>query len=147
MMMMNRCSMFVIVAVVAKTSPAAANEPSPSPDLDAKAIQQAAGTPATVTDDGVVRISWSRDDVAVTIDGMPFRPQAGLGSWAAFTALPNGDATVMGDTVVFEDEITPARETGRIDCWQVVLHRGRDHIGGGGNDNPRVNKRCARWIR
>jgi hypothetical protein len=58
----------------------------------------------------VARIGWSRDDVKVTIDGMPFPPPAGLGSWAAFKAIPNGEAMVMGDTVVFEDEITPAMD-------------------------------------
>jgi len=78
--------------------------------LDLKAIAQAAGTEAEVKPDGVVRIGWKRDDVPVTVDGMKFPPPAGLGSWAAFKALPNGDVMVMGDTVVFEDEITPAMD-------------------------------------
>ena len=82
----------------------------PSSPLDKDAVERAAGTTARITEDGVVRIGWSRDDVAVTIDGMPFRPQAGLGSWAAFKAMPNGQAMVMGDTVVFEDEITAAMD-------------------------------------
>jgi hypothetical protein len=38
---------------------------------------------------------------------MPLKPFAGLGSWAAFTKAPHG-AMVMGDTVVFQDEVTPA---------------------------------------
>ncbi|PQA85918.1 hypothetical protein CW354_20190 [Marinicaulis flavus] len=64
---------------------------------------------ATVTSDGVVRIGWQRDDAPVRIDGAAFPPAAGLGSWAAFTAV--GDhAMLMGDTVVFEDEITPAMD-------------------------------------
>ena len=37
------------------------------------------------------------------------KPFAGLGSWAAFTAAPHG-AMVMGDTVVFQDEVTPAMD-------------------------------------
>jgi len=45
--------------------------------------------------------------VAVKVDGMPLKPFAGLGSWAAFTPSTHG-AMVMGDTVVFEDEVTPA---------------------------------------
>ena len=40
---------------------------------------------------------------------MPLKPFAGLGSWAAFTAAPHG-AMVMGDTVVFQDEVTPAMD-------------------------------------
>src|SRR5262249_16894646 len=75
--------------------------------LDAERIAAAAGSKATTTKDGVVRIGWPRTDVAVTVDGMPLKPFAGLGSWAAFTPAPHG-AMVMGDTVVFEDEVTPA---------------------------------------
>src|SRR5204863_6155738 len=37
------------------------------------------------------------------------QPFAGLGSWAAFTKAPRG-AMVMGDTVVFQDEVTPAMD-------------------------------------
>src|SRR5947209_11451741 len=40
---------------------------------------------------------------------MSFKPFAGLGSWAAFTAASHG-AMVMGDTVVFQDEVTPAMD-------------------------------------
>jgi len=78
--------------------------------LDVEAIGRAAGTEATATADGVVRVGWSRNDVPVTIDGVPFPPAAGLGSWAAFKALPGGKVMIMGDTVVFEDEITPAMD-------------------------------------
>jgi hypothetical protein len=76
--------------------------------LDADRIAAAAGTKAA-TKDGVVRIGWARDDVAVQVDGMPLQPFAGLGSWAAFTPAPHG-AMVMGDTVVFQDEVTPAMD-------------------------------------
>lgn len=92
----------LIVPLTAST--AAAERP------DIEAIEQAAGVPAAVKDDGVVRIGWTRDDVPVTVDGAAFPPAAGLGSWAAFKALPDGGVMVMGDTVVFEDEITPAMD-------------------------------------
>jgi hypothetical protein len=77
------------------------------PRLDADKIAAAAGTKTTVTKDGVVRIGWARTDVPVKVDRMPLQPFAGLGSWAAFTPAPHG-AMVMGDTVVFQDEVTPA---------------------------------------
>jgi Domain of Unknown Function (DUF1259) len=80
---------------------------APEGHLDANAIAAASGTKTTVTPDGVVRIGWARDDVKVHVDGAPLKPFAGLGSWAAFTAAPHG-AMVMGDTVVFQDEVTPA---------------------------------------
>src|SRR5262249_11924310 len=77
--------------------------------LDADKIAAASGAKATTAPDGVVRIEWPRKDVPVKVDGMPLKPFAGLGSWAAFTPAPHG-AMMMGDTVVFQDEVTPAMD-------------------------------------
>lgn len=79
-------------------------------DLDAKRLAAISGTTATASPDGVVRIGWSRADVKVTVDGVLLPPAAGLGSWAAFSSLPDGRAMVMGDTVVFEDEVDAAMD-------------------------------------
>jgi hypothetical protein len=81
----------------------------PVRQLDADQISQAAGAKATTAPDGVVRIAWARTDVPVQVDGMPLKPFAGLVSWAAFTPSEHG-AMVMGDTVVFQDEVTPAMD-------------------------------------
>jgi uncharacterized protein DUF1259 len=75
--------------------------------LDSDRIAAASGAKAATTPDGVVRIAWARTDVPVKVDGVPLKPFAGLGSWAAFSKAPHG-AMVMGDTVVFQDEVTPA---------------------------------------
>jgi hypothetical protein len=77
--------------------------------LDADKIAAAAGTKVINDEDGVVRIAWARTDVAVKVDGMALKPPAGLGSWAAFRPTEHG-AMVMGDTVVFQDEVTPAMD-------------------------------------
>jgi hypothetical protein len=90
--------------------------------LDAEKIGTAAGAKATTAPDGVVRISWPRTDVAVQVDGMPLQAFAGLGSWAAFTATEHG-AMVMGDTVVFQDEVTPAMDAAFASGLEVTaLH-------------------------
>src|SRR5262245_55083890 len=90
--------------------------------LDAHAIASASGAKPTVAPDGVVRIAWARTDVAVKVDGMPFKPYAGLGSWAAFTPAKHG-AMVMGDTVVFQDEVTPAMDAAFVGGLEVTgLH-------------------------
>jgi hypothetical protein len=100
--------------------------------LDADKIATAAGSKATTTKDGVVRIAWARTDVSVTVDGMPLKPFAGLGSWAAFSPVPHG-AMVMGDTVVFEDEVTPAMDAAFAGGLQVTgLHNHFFH------DEPKV---------
>jgi len=79
-------------------------------EMDRDSIETAADTQAIVQGD-VVRIGWSRDDVKVVVDGMPFPPAAGLGSWAAFKRTGAGqDAIVMGDTVVFQDEVDAAMD-------------------------------------
>jgi hypothetical protein len=100
-------------------------------DLDADKIGAAAGVKATAAG-GVVRIAWARIDVAVKVDGMPLKPFAGLGSWAAFTAAPHG-AMVMGDTVVFQDEVTPAMDAAFANGLEVTaLHNHFFH------DEPKV---------
>ncbi len=78
--------------------------------IDPQVIQEAAGTEATTKPGGVVRIGWVRDDVDVTVDGTSFPPAAGLGSWAAFKPAEHGGAIVMGDTVVFRDEVDAAMD-------------------------------------
>jgi hypothetical protein len=120
---MTRVSLLLVICVLAALGtvvwmthggPAAVRADDPktegkAPALDAEKIGTAAGTKATTTPDGVVRLAWARTDVAVTVDGMPLKPFAGLGSWAAFTPARHG-AMVMGDTVVFQDEVTPAMD-------------------------------------
>jgi Domain of Unknown Function (DUF1259) len=57
--------------------------------------------------EGVYRITFPRNDVKIVVDGWTMPPFMGLGTWAAFTETPMG-AMVMGDTVLFEDEVTAA---------------------------------------
>lgn len=107
-------SLLVLIAgitiLAAKKRPEVVNGKNEAPAaLDAERIGKAAGVKASTTADGVVRIGWARTDVKVTVDGIPLKPFAGLGSWAAFEATLHG-AILMGDTVVFEDEITPAMD-------------------------------------
>ncbi len=75
--------------------------------LDRERVSEIVGVPATVTADGAVRVGWPRTDVALRVDALAFSPQLGLGTWAAFQEIPHG-ARVMGDTVVFEDEVDAA---------------------------------------
>src|SRR6266568_734173 len=57
--------------------------------------------------EGVYRVTFPRDDVKVVVDGWTMPPFMGLSTWAAFTETSNG-AMVMGDTVLFEDEVNAA---------------------------------------
>ncbi|PYL62654.1 MAG: hypothetical protein DMF25_11770, partial [Verrucomicrobia bacterium] len=57
--------------------------------------------------EGAYKVTFPRDDVKIVVDGWTMPPFMGLGTWAAFTG-ENGGAMVMGDTVLFEDEVNPA---------------------------------------
>jgi Domain of Unknown Function (DUF1259) len=58
--------------------------------------------------EGVYRVTFPRADVKVAVDGWTMPPFMGLGTWAAFTQGSNTEGMVMGDTVLFEDEVNPA---------------------------------------
>ena len=123
--------------------------------LDADAIAKASGAPATAQPDGVVRIGWPRTDVTVTVDGAVLPPAAGLASWAAFAQMPNGDAMVMGDTVVFADEVDAAMDAAFAHALEVTAihnHFFHDtpavyfmHIGGEGKPDALAIAVKAVW--
>ncbi|HEY9027664.1 MAG TPA: DUF1259 domain-containing protein [Burkholderiaceae bacterium] len=78
------------------------------PPIDTAAIESATGLKGNYNAaEHVFKVSKPRDDVKVTVDRLPMAPFMGLTSWAAFT--PMGKETMlMGDTVLFEDEVNPA---------------------------------------
>lgn len=76
--------------------------------LDTGKIDQLTGLKGKFSEkENVYKVSWPRSDVKVTVDGWTMPPFMGLGTWAAFTETKDG-AMVMGDTVLFEDEVNAA---------------------------------------
>jgi hypothetical protein len=75
--------------------------------LDGAKIDQITGLKGNFNDkEGVYKITWPRSDVKVVVDGLAMPPFMGLGTWAGFTG-GNERALMMGDTVLFEDEVNP----------------------------------------
>ena len=73
--------------------------------LDTAKIDHLTGLKGKLNEkEGVYKVTFPRDDVKVRISGWAMPPLMGLGTWAAFTETKNG-AMVMGDTVLFEDEV------------------------------------------
>lgn len=68
-------------------------------------LTSAKGTYTNVED--VYRVTFPRTDVKVAIEGRSMHPFLGLTSWAAFTPHSQGKLMVMGDLVLFEDEVNP----------------------------------------
>src|ERR1700692_3088330 len=76
--------------------------------LDAAKIDNLTGLKGKVIEkEGVYRVTFPRADVKIAVDGWTMPPFMGLGTWAAFTG-ENDKAIVMGDTVLFEDEVNAA---------------------------------------
>src|SRR3982750_1737416 len=77
--------------------------------LDTQKIDQLTGLKGKLNEkEGVYRVTFPRSDVKVAVDGWTMPPFMGLGTWAAFTQAANTEAMVMGDTVLFEDEVNSA---------------------------------------
>ena len=80
-----------------------------SATLDTAKIDQITGLKGKLNEkEAVYKVTSPRSDVKVAVDGWTMPPFMGLGTWAAFTQGLHTEAMVMGDTVLFEDEVNPA---------------------------------------
>ena len=77
--------------------------------IDPEAVRAATGAEKVDVDTGTAKVSFPRTDVSVAVDGWTMPPFMGLTSWAAFGPARDGvaEAMVMGDLVLFEDEVSP----------------------------------------
>ncbi|HET7061395.1 MAG TPA: DUF1259 domain-containing protein [Nitrosospira sp.] len=77
--------------------------------MDTAKIEQITGLKGKfLQEENVFKVSKPRTDVKIQIDKWVMTPFMGLTSWAAFTPAENGQVMMMGDTVLFEDEVNPA---------------------------------------
>ena len=81
---------------------------SASAALDTAKIDEITGLKGKMNQqEGVYKVTFPRDDVKVSVTGWKMPPFMGLGTWAAFQGT-NEKAMMMGDTVLFEDEVNSA---------------------------------------
>src|SRR5207237_8823813 len=123
-------------------------------ELFADKVGEIMGVKATATPDGVVRVAWPRKEVSVQVDGLSMRPFMGLGTWAAFQQS-HDVAMLMGDTVLFEDEVNPAIDAAFANGLEVTgLHNHFFydepkvyfmHIGGHGSADELAHAVKAVW--
>lgn len=77
--------------------------------LDTAKIEEAAGAKGALNaEEGVFKVTYPRNDVKISVDGTVMPPFMGLTSWAAFMPGMKENAMVMGDMVLFQDEVNPA---------------------------------------
>ncbi|MEI6712213.1 MAG: DUF1259 domain-containing protein [Verrucomicrobiota bacterium] len=76
--------------------------------LDSAKIELATGLKGTLNEaEGVFKVTSPRSDLKVQVDGWLMPPFMGLTSWAAFLPGTKAEAMVMGDLVLFQDEVNP----------------------------------------
>lgn len=70
-------------------------------------IEEITGAKGTLfADEGVFKVTFPRTDVPIKVDGRAMEPFMGFTSWAAFKAGAAVECMVMGDLVLFEDEVS-----------------------------------------
>src|SRR5207302_1268756 len=80
-------------------------------DMNTAPIDEITGLKGKLNEkEGVYKVTFPRNDVKVVVGGWTMPPFMGLGTWAAFTG-ENDKAIVMGDTVLFEDEVNAVMST------------------------------------
>src|SRR3954471_13134128 len=86
-------------------------------------VEQALGRTGAMQPGDVIKFSFPRRDLHVTVGDVQVKPALALGSWVAFERMANGQAMVMGDLVLTNDEIAPvmsALQRGGVE--QTALH-------------------------
>lgn len=73
------------------------------------AVDQALGRKGALQPGGVMKYSFPRSDLRVTVDRVQLKPAFALGSWIAFKKTA-GHAIMMGDLVLAEDEVGPVMQ-------------------------------------
>lgn len=99
--------MFSRIVVSAALMSAATLASAQTPSFDTSPIEEATGMKGTYNAaENVYKVSKPRANMT-SIDGWKLPPFLGAGSYAAFTPMGNNQVMVMGDNVLYEDEVEP----------------------------------------
>lgn len=105
------CRRFIVATALALNL-ATAHAADIASVLDTVKIERLTGLKGSLSkEENVFKVSKPRSDVKIQVDKWAMPTFMGITSWAAFTPAHNGQAMMMGDTVVFEDEVNPAMST------------------------------------
>jgi hypothetical protein len=76
--------------------------------LDIAKIESIIGLKGVLNEkENTFKVSKPRNDAAITVEQVRLAPFMGFTSWAAFTPGSKDSVMVMGDMVLFEDEVNP----------------------------------------
>ena len=110
------------LALVLATTRVAAAQTAAAPTSDWSAVEQALGRKGAPNPGDVIKFSFPRSDMSVSVAGVQLEPALALGSWVAFEHAGDG-ALAMGDLVLAEQEVAPVMkklQEGGVE--QTALH-------------------------
>src|SRR5947199_4978572 len=95
-----------------------------SKKLDTAQIDELTGLKGKLNEqENVYKVSAPRTDLKISVDKWEMPPFMGLTSWAAFMPGMKGEAMVMGDLVLMQDEVNPVLSAAFDNGLQVTaLH-------------------------
>jgi hypothetical protein len=119
--------------------------------LDTAVIERVTGLKGK-SNKGEYKITIPQNDLNIDVDGFRIIPAMGLGTWIAFTPVPEG-AMIMGDIVLTENDLKPVQATvirEGLTITAIHNHFVRNHpnvmymhIGGAGNTEIMAKKAKA----
>jgi len=86
-------------------------------------VEEGIGRKGAMQPGNVIKFSFPRSDLSVSIDGVTLRPALALGGWVAFKSTRSGQAMATGDLVLTQDEVSAvmrALQAGGVE--QTALH-------------------------
>jgi len=108
--MLEKPFQIVIITCLFLSSVAAQGPKTTATSADWKDVDAAMGRPGQDQPDGTHKFSLPRRDLSVTLNGVQIKAGLALGSWVAFKPTTQGNAMLMGDLVLTEDEVGPVMQ-------------------------------------
>lgn len=120
----------ILIAVAAQPVRAQAKAGS---SYDWSAVEQTLGRKGAMNPGGVMKFSFPRTDLQVTVGDVLVKPALALGSWVAFKPIGNGKVMAVGDLVLTSEEVGPVMQ--RLQAGGISQTAVHNHLLG---ENPRV---------
>src|SRR5438105_2291095 len=110
-------------AIFVIAMPVAAQQKPATPSTMWAPVEEALGRKGAMQPGGVIKFAFPRSDLMVTVGGVTLKPALALGGWTAFKEIGKGQAMVMGDLVLTEDEVSPVMKALQASgVEQTALH-------------------------
>ena len=115
--------MAIIAAIWTTSALEAQNTGGVAQNPDWSGVERALGRKGTANPGDVMKFSFPRSDLTVTLAGVQLKPALALGSWVAFKRVGGGVTMVMGDLVLTQDEVGPVMQRLQdLGVEQTALH-------------------------